>query len=784
VAHDQGRFRAVLASKVVPLNSTGTAESPWRGEGLVRFGMRRSGLVIVAAIVAAVVLGALMVRVETDTDPENMLPADHSVRVLNQSLRDDFGTGDVLAIGIVDDLGVVDPAAFGAAVALAGEIENLDGVAPGGVVSLASAIDVGPSPISADEVDEIVAAVDANPLLSGRVLAADGTAIGIFVTLESEGAADDVAAEAKRLAADQPAFAARVIYTAGLPLAQDQFGRDMFVQMGILAPLAGMLIFVLMLWFFRSFALVGSAMAIAMLTVIWTMGLLIGTGFSLHIMSSMIPVFLMPIAILDGIHVLSEFFDRYPHYRDRETALLAVYRELFVPLTYTSITTAVAFASLMLVPIPPVRVFGGFVAVGVFAAWLLTVVFLPALMMRLDEARLVRLADRGVEHQGRIIAGLMARLRDLTARRPRHVLAGTLLVLIAAIPGVAAITVNDNPVRWFKSGTEIRQATEQLNERFGGVYNASLVIDADDPEGLVQPETVAAITGLQRTWSDVPEVGSTASYLDVATGGDASTPTGAELSAAVDAATHGPHGQFVGSLITADQTRANVQLLLRDGDNQAMQRVVDATDEQLARQPLPDGVSATWGGETYLNLEWQDEMVSGMLVAFLGTLAVVLILVIALFRSLRWALLAILPVAASVLVVYGSAGWIGKEYDMPMAVLSTLVLGIGVDFAIHFVQRYRELVAETGSALTALHRFYEEPARALTRNALVISLGFLPMFASSLGPYLVVAAFLASIMILSWLTTMLVLPAIIVTTAEFGVDRAHIRSGRLRSRER
>ena len=83
----------------------------------------------------------------------------------------------------------------------------------------------------------------------------------------------------------------------------------MFIQMGLLAPLAGMLIFLLMLYFFRKLILVVAAMLVAMLSVIWTMGLLTDTGFTLHIMSSMIPIFLMPIAVLDSIHILSEFFE-------------------------------------------------------------------------------------------------------------------------------------------------------------------------------------------------------------------------------------------------------------------------------------------------------------------------------------------------------------------------------------------------------------------------------------------------------------------------------------------
>ena len=306
------------------------------------------------------------------------------------------------------------------------------------------------------------------------------------------------------------------------------------------------------------------------------------------------------------------------------------------------------------------------------------------------------------------------------------VLAAFVVVTLDAIPGIVGITVNDNPVRWFRSGTEIREATEVLNETFAWVYNASLVLDVDDAGGLVHPDTVAALEALGQAWSELEVVGSAMTYLNIV--GDGTTPmTGESLTTALDEAAGGPDGGFVASLIMSDLQRANVQLLMRDGDNRSMQEVVDVITAQLARQPLADGVTATWAGETYLNLVWQDEMVSGMLLAFFGTLVVVLILMIALFPSVRWALLAMVPVLLSVVIVYGAAGWMGKEYDMPMAVLSTLVLGIGVDFAIHFVQRYRELLVETGSATGALERFYEEPTRALTRNAFVIAFGFLPM---------------------------------------------------------
>ena len=121
-----------------------------------------------------------------------------------------------------------------------------------------------------------------------------------------------------------------------------------------------------------------------------------------------------------------------------------------------------------------------------------------------------------------------------------------------------------------------------------------------------------------------------------------------------------------------------------------------------------------------------------------------------------------MPMSATVLFVYGVLGFAGKDYDMPLAVLSTLVLGISIDFAIHFLQRYREQMKETvATSRQALGRVFEEPARAITRNALIVALGFLPMLFSSLMPYLVVGALMASIMVLSWFVSLLLLPAVI-----------------------
>ena len=607
--------------------------------------------------------------------------------------------------------------------------------------------------------------MDGNPLLAGRVISPDKKGLAIYVPLESKGDANGVSSDIKGLLKSPGLEIKGDHHLAGLPLAEETFGRNMFIQMAFLGPIAGFLIFMLMLYFFRRLLLVIGAMLVAMLSVIWTMGLLIGTGFSLHVMSSMIPVFLMPIAILDSIHILSEFFDQYPRYQDRRATLRAVYKELFTPITYTTLTTAVAFGSLALAPIPPVQVFGLFVAIGVVLAWLLTMVFVPAFVIALGEESLKRIATGDVTASERILAWGVRHMGRLATRRFYVVLGLFVLLAAVSIPGVTRIEVNDNPVRWLKSGSEIRVAIQELNRHFPGTYNASLIIEGDQPGALIDPEVVASVVALQELWDGVDVVGQTSSYVDVVL---TSTPSEGipedqdAIERSLDSAADSPNGGLIAGLIRPDYLRANLQILMKDGDNKAMQRVVDLTEAHLKEQPLPPGIRTAWAGETYLNLVWQDKMVSGMLKAFITTFVVVLVLVILLFRSLRWGLVAMLPMSGTVLLVYGALGFAGRDYDMPLAVLSTLVLGISIDFAIHFLQRYREQMKETSmTSGRALSRVFEEPARAIARNALIVALGFVPMFFSSLMPYVVVGMLMVAIMVLSFLASLLLLPAVI-----------------------
>jgi predicted RND superfamily exporter protein len=198
-----------------------------------------------------------------------------------------------------------------------------------------------------------------------------------------------------------------------------------------------------------------------------------------------------------------------------------------------------------------------------------------------------------------------------------------------------------------------------------------------------------------------------------------------------------------------------------------MAYVTEFVDSYIATHPLPQDVELEWAGLTYINVIWQDAMVKGMVGSLISAFIAVFVVMIILFRSLSFGMIAMIPLTVTITSIYGVIGFIGKNYDMPVAILSSLTLGLSVDFAIHFLERSRAIFKQTGSVKETLLHMYEDPARAISRNAIVIAIGFTPLLFAPLTPYKTVGAFLATIMAVSCLVTLMVLPAVLSLASNF-----------------
>jgi predicted RND superfamily exporter protein len=833
-------------------------------QGVIKFATERPKLVYAIVVLLTLVTGALMARIQIDTDPENMLAADQTDRVFHNAVEDRFTLHDAIVVGLVNDShpnGVFNARSLAALHSLSNSILELDGVVAPDLMSLAVVDNIGQegpgtirfewmmrdAPGTEEQALAIRDKVSRLPLLQDTLVSGDGKAAAIYVPIESKDLSyplsQQIIALTEGLDSDDD------FHVTGLPVAEDTFGHDMFVQMGISAPLAGLMIFLLMLYFFRSAPLVIAPMLVAMATVIVSMGLMIGLGFTVHIMSSMIPIFLMPIAVVDSVHIMSEFADNYRSGDDAKTVISRVVGHLFKPMLFTSLTSAVGFLSLLLTPIPPVQVFGVFVAFGVLLAFALTIILIPAYIVRMSPAALDKLSSRAkTPHTDTALARALRRSGRFAVKRGKTITAVAVLLIGVSIAGVSRIEINDNPVRWFKSNHPIRVADHVLNEHFAGTYDAFVVLDHNDKDAVSnyvdaskqlletmddsvaaelreylnadssatntyydrliaaaddalfdatgaatidslerlmalteeaqsaskyfqRPDILHEIVAIQRALDSSGYVGKTNALPDVVKVVNRELRDGEERNYKIPGSVAGVaqtllqyqsshRPQDLWHMVTPDFSSTAIWLQLKSGDNQDMARVINVLDAYITEHPLPAGVELRWAGKTYINVIWQDAMVNGMLRSLFGAFVVVFLMMAFLFRSARLGVLAMVPLSVTIVGVYGLIGWVGKDYDMPIAVLSSLTLGLSVDFAIHFIERTRAMLRSSGSFAATAGLIFEEPARAIARNAIVIALGFTPLFFAPLMPYITVGAFMAAIMTLSALTTLVLLPAL------------------------
>ena len=751
---------------------------------LVNFAIKHPRWVVTLAILVTVAMGAFIPRAVIDTDPENMLQADEPVRVSHSRIKEEFGLSDYLVLGFTGDSNLLTPDFTARLGELVTNIESMEGVIGDDILAPSTVDDIYRTPdgsLVVSGLDEartgwdaqpgVAEKIDANPMLRGKLASADGKVVAVYIPLSEKRYASAVAEAIEGKMAMIGGFGD--YHITGLPVAQDTFGGEMFKQMGISAPLAGLLIFLLMLLFFRKMPVVAAPMIIAVMTVTITMGALIAMGFTVHIMSSMIPIFLLPIAVLNSIHILSEFHERYQTSHSRGAAMTDAMDELFKPMIFTTATTVVGFGSLMSASIPPVRVFGAFVAAGVAVAWLLSVTFNPAYAMLLPERSLANFGRQDDAHGP--LGRFLPRLGRAAVNLRWPVLAVTTVLLAISAIGISRIVVNDNPTKWFKPDHPIRVAERELGSKLAGTYMAYLEFDAGQTEdGSVKtPATLRLMEGLQQRLAALPQVGATTGITDIVkkvrfelSDGDSARyalPDDAnEISQELflyEIAGGDPDDLY--RFITPDGDKAVLWIQLKDGDNQAVLETVEAASSYMAASAVPMGMTFDWGGLTYINVVWQDKMVAGMRNALLGSFVVVLLMMIFLLRSVFMGLISMIPLTVTIAMVYGFVGLSGKAYDMPIAVLSSLTLGLSVDFAIHFLKRGQELHRSHGSIAAAMEELFQEPARAISRNIVVIALGFVPLLFAALVPYVTVGVFFLAIMALSGSATFLILPGLI-----------------------
>jgi predicted RND superfamily exporter protein len=469
------------------------------------------------------------------------------------------------------------------------------------------------------------------------------------------------------------------------------------------------------------------ALVPAFLGAIWTFGFIFGLGREIDVVTVIVPIFVIVMGSADGLHFVTHFQDVVERTTDPVERVRSALRHVGVPMILTTISTAAGFLSLTFTDVRPIRQMGLFAAVGIVFAGIISFFSLPALLSGLNIEAKHHTALLGPK----VTVGLKRLVRT---RIPAIVLtAGLVLFAVLAIP---QLTVNSDQLFFFKGDDPVRAAFERTEELFGGATPLTGEFVFDPAGGADQ---LAVVSSLSRELESLPGVRTVFSLADMA----AMLPP-----EQIQAALAGDLELPVGNLASDDGLR--FVLLPSDFSNEDLRSWLDFVDDHDEVRVLT-GMPVIWDEIARLVLKAQ-------LVSLGVAFALVFVMLMVAYRRLRETIVSLVPVTLTIATLLGFVAISGIQLNLLTAIVSSIVLGVGIDYSIHFVAAIDNARADgDGYVLRAIDR----AGRPIVANALGIAIALTGLWLSPLAIHPQVSMIMWVSMSTAALTALTVIPAML-----------------------
>lgn len=579
---------------------------------------------------------------------------------------------------------------------------------------------------------------------------------------------------------------------AGVPMVNVYTSNYMMGDLSRLMPLVILVVLVVMYFSFRTVKSALIPMVVVLVALVWTLGAMALTGRPITLIVSIMPVILIAIGIADGIHLITEYQLMWTVHQDRDKAILATMQEMTRPVIFTSLTDMAGFGSLAISGIASIRDFGIFTSFGVLAALVFSLTFIPAALklMKPPEGRALIPTDNR-------LTSFLVRLGRFALQRRRLVVTGTVGLAVLAALLIPRIKVGSTMVGMFQKDSEIYQASQMINAKFGGTEVLNIVVDTKTPDGLKDPGILGKIAALQDTLEKRVLVGYTTSLADyvkrinlvmndndpgynripaetervvetdwVEVGGKTVEVkrevdvSGRDLIAQYLLLYENAGGDDVEKLADINYSKANIVAQIRT-DHTPMLREIRQVAKDFALREFGGEAVVSFAGCSNLCIVADDLIIPSQLKSLGLALVAVFLLLVLTLRSVRNGLIGLLPLALTVLMVFALLSLFGIYLDAITALVASIVLGIGIDYSVHFLSRYRALQKEGRDVNEAVLETMHTSGRAIFFNSLAVSSGFLALLLSSFWPVIHIGWMVAANMLIAAVFTLALLPAVL-----------------------
>jgi len=730
--------------------------------------------ILIAVTVLTAFLGYQLKDIKINSDIISSLPDDDPVALLYKNIGEEFGGNDMGMIVLeTDDIFKKDVLEH--VKAITDTLKYTKGIST--VTSLTDVIDIKGSdwgieigklvdeydmPDTQQELDSLKLRVFSKEMYKGSIVSEDGTSTLIMFTM-----LDDV--DKQQLAYDIREKISKLnlpekLYFGGLPMMMNDISDLIMSDIVRLIPIVFLLIAFVLFISFRTTRGVVLPLLTAAISVIWTLGIMTLFGYEITMISNIIPIILLAVGSAYTIHVLNRINQCIE--TDRKKALQIALAYIITPVILAAVTTVIGFVSFVFgAYLTMIKDFGIFTALGVFFALLLSVFFVPALISAFSMYKSAnRLRRNGKAGEGFLSDKILRPLKNILLKHPKYALTFWTLLLLLTISGVFMIQRSVNMADYFKPGNPTRVAEDIMQEKFGGSLPVYVVFEGD----IQNPEVLKMIRKTQDYMETIPGIDKTQSVADLIEEMSEVMGEGKKIPDDKDKIVNLwflLDGQdIMEQLVTYELDKAIIQSKFASADSKLMEDFEAAMETFVTENSTEEcQIEVTGMPSVYVRLD--SSLINSQVSSLLIAIAMVLIIVGLLLRSVAKGIYATIPIIATIIILFGFMGLTGIPLDIATVLVASIALGIGIDYSIHIITHFNHAYKINGGDIDkAIEETIMVSGKAIIINVVSVAAGFLVLLFSELVPLQNFGLLVALSMVGSGLGALTLLPVILILT--------------------
>ncbi|NOQ29669.1 MAG: MMPL family transporter [Helicobacteraceae bacterium] len=696
------------------------------------------------------------------------------------SFRSTFGNDEALIITFKDEKGILTPKALGVVERLTEKlwqtpyIARVDSITnfqyihndeeyPEDVIVEDLFEDV--QGLTQEQIDSKKVAIKGENII-GRVISNDFKTTTISARL-TPNASDDpyVSLELNAIAKElvkAESESGYTFYLNGSPVLNSAFIQIAQADGALFTPLVIVISMVLLFIIFRRIDAMFMSIAVVIFTFMIVLSIQVMLGFKLNNFTANMPVFVVAIGIADAMHILWIYTIGRKKGLGADEAIHYSLNKNFMPVLFTSLTTAVGFASLSISNVIPVKTLGIATASAALLAFVMTILFIPAVLSIIKPN--IKLKDK-------IKSNLAKKYTNFIINNDRKILFITATIFVVLAFGITLVKVDSNTVRYFKKEVEFRASTEFMQENIGGPMMYEVVIDSKEKDGIKDPAFLRTVEKfhkeLKEKFDDARHIGSLMNAIkkfNLVLNGSKEIPDDKNLVAQylLLYSLSLPQGMELNDQMDINERLWRSSVSMNIVDTSKDLEMIEWIESWWQKSPY----SASVEGQTVMFAHMQSDVTETLLYSITLAITLVSIMMLLIFRNFKLLPLYILPNIVPIALVIGAMGYLGVSIDLGVAIAGAIVIGIAVDDTIHFFAKYFEAKKRGDSFEEALEYVMHYAGSAIIFTTIILTMSFMVFVFSSFNPNFYFAIVTSIALVIAMVTDLVLLPAMLSLLAK------------------